>query len=111
MKRKSMPAQYSLCVQSAFIIGTTNEDGTPNFAPITWVSVTNVKGDDYLLVVSMFGTKQTKKNVIRSGKLSVNLVSRDTFSIELTTLDPIIYSGQYHSIGEHLGGIGDFGGK
>lgn len=173
-----------MCVQPAFIIGTKNEDGTHNFAPITWVSVTNEKDSDYLLVVSMYGTKQTKLNVVRTGVLSVNLVStdmlelmdyfgthrardgkkdgiaygvsrgevvdvpvldasrwvyeceavrsvetgesttffcriknvqiderlecEDTFEIDLTKLDPVIYSGMYHSIGKLLGKIGDF---
>ena len=173
-----------MCVQPAFIIGTNNEDGTYNFAPITWVSITNEKDDDYLLVISMFGTKKTKQNVLRTGILSVNLVSTDmlelmdyfgtrhakdgrkdaipykvgkgeaidvpvldasrwvyecevvrsvetgesttffcralnvqideriecsdTFDIDLTKLDPVIYSGMYHSIGKLLGRIGDF---
>ena len=173
-----------MCVQPAFIIGTNNEDGTHNFAPITWVSVTNEKDDDYLLTVSMYGEKTTKRNVIRTGVLSVNLVStdmlelmdyfgthrardgkkdgieygvgrgeavdvpvldasrwvyecevvrsvrtgksttffcriknvqideglecKDTFEIDLTRLDPVIYSGMYHSIGKRLGKIGDF---
>lgn len=173
-----------MCVQPAFIIGTNNEDGTHNFAPITWVSITNEKDDDYLLVISMFGTKKTKQNVLRTGILSVNLVSTDmlelmdyfgtrhakdgrkdaipykvgkgeaidvpvldasrwvyecevvrsvetgesttffcralnvqideriecsdTFDIDLTKLDPVIYSGMYHSIGKLLGRIGDF---
>ena len=158
-----------MCVQPAFIIGTSNEDGSYNFAPITWVSITSENGDDYLLVISMFGTKRTKQNVIRTGKLSVNLVSRDilelmdyfgthraeavdvpvldssrwvyecevdkavetgesttffckiqniqvaedfvcedAFDVDLTKLDPVIYSGMYHSIGELLGRIGDF---
>lgn len=184
MKRKSIGTHFSLCVQPAFIIGTNNPDGSDNFAPITWISVTNEKDDDYLLVVSMFGTKRTKQNVLRTGKLSVNLVSRDmlglmdyfgahhgddgkkdgvpyrvsrgetvdvpvldasrwvyecevaqsvetgesttffcrikniqiaddldfrdTFDVDLTKLDPVIYSGMYHSIGELLGKIGDF---
>ena len=182
--RKSVKPQFSLCVQPAFIIGTSNEDGTSNFAPITWVSVTNERDSDYLLVISMFGTKTTKQNVLRTGKLSVNLVSRDmlalmdyfgtrhakdgqkdhmpyhicrgeavdvpvldesrwvyecevaqsveigssttffcriknvqidqrfscadAFDIDLTQLDPVIYSGMYHSIGKLLGKIGDF---
>lgn len=184
IKRKSIGTHFSMCVQPAFIIGTNNEDGTYNFAPITWVSVTNEKDNDYLLVVSMFGTKRTKQNVIRTGKLSVNLVStdmlelmdyfgthhakddskdkfsynvcrgevlnvpildasrwiyeceviksvdtgesttffckimniqvdenimlRDIFDVDLTKLDPVIYSGMYHSIGKLLGEIGDF---
>ena len=184
IKRKSIGTHFSMCVQPAFIIGTNNGDGTPNFAPITWVSVTNEKGNDYLLTVSMFGTKSTKQNVMRTGLLSVNLVSTDmlvlmdyfgthhaadgaknavsysvsrgemldvpildasrwiyecevvksvqtgesttffcriqniqiderltcadTFDIDLTKLDPVIYSGMYHSIGKYLGKIGDF---
>ena len=184
VKRRSAGTEFSMCVQPAFIIGTNNEDGTHNFAPITWVSVTNEKDSDYLLVVSMFGTKQTKLNVVRTGVLSVNLVStdmlelmdyfgthrardgkkdgiaygvsrgetvdvpvldasrwvyecevvrsvetgesttffcriknvqidrrlvcEDTFDIDLTKLDPVIYSGMYHSIGKRLGKIGDF---
>lgn len=184
IKRKSVGTHFSMCVQPAFIIGTNNPDGTHNFAPITWVSVTCEKGSDYLLVISMFGSKQTEQNVLRTGLLSVNLVSTDmlplmdyfgthhakdgqkdalqypvcrgevldvpvldtsrfvyecevvqsvetgesttffcrihnvqadarldwsdTFEIDLTKLDPVIYSGRYHSIGTCLGQIGDF---
>ncbi|MDE7194139.1 MAG: flavin reductase family protein [Oscillospiraceae bacterium] len=184
VKRKSIGTHFSMCVQPAFIVGTNNEDGTYNFAPITWVSVTSEKEDDYLLTVSMFGTKRTKQNVIRTGILSVNLVSTDmlelmdyfgthhakdgkkdgisydvcrgdavdvpildesrwvyecevvrsvetgesttffcrikniqideqleyvnTFDVNLTELEPVIYSGMYHSIGKLLGKIGDF---
>lgn len=184
VKRKSVGSHFSMCVQPAFIIGTNNEDGSHNFAPITWVSVTNEKDDDYLLVISMFGRKTTRMNVIRTGVLSVNLVSTDmlelmdyfgthhakdgskdqlaysvcrgnvvdvpildasrwiyecevvqttetsesstffcrirnvqiderldcadVFDVDLTKLDPVIYSGMYHSIGKLLGKIGDF---
>ena len=79
-----------MCVQPAFIIGTNNEDGTYNFAPITWVSVTSEKEDDYLLTVSMSGTKRTKQNVIRTGILSVNLVSTDM-------LELMDYFGTHHA--------------
>lgn len=183
-KRRSVDPIYSMCVQPAFIIGTNNEDGTANFAPITWVSVTHEEGDGYLLVISMFGTKMTKKNVLRTGIFSANLVStdmlplmdyfgskhakdgvkndmsykvsrgeivdvpvldesrfvyecevertvetgdsttffcrirniqmdeklvcEDIFDVDLTVLDPVIYSGKYHSIGKMLGNVGDF---
>lgn len=187
VKRTSRGPHFSMCVQPAFIIGTINEDGTHNFAPITWVSVTNEKDEDYLLIISMFGTKRTKQNVVRTGVLSANLVSTDllplmdyfgthhakdgrkdavaygvskgevldvptldasrwvyecevirsvetgestTFfcrirnvqidaqfeyadyrQIDLTKLDPVVYSGMYHSIDKCLGKIGDFGKK
>lgn len=184
IKRRNAEPVYSLCVQPSFIIGTNNEDGTANFAPITWVSVTQEEDSGYLLVISMFGTKMTKQNILRSGIFSANLVSkdmlplmdyfgsrhakdgkkdgmaysvsrgevldvpvldqsrwiyecevsrtmetgnsttffcpirniqiderlvcRDPFDVDLTVLDPVIYSGKYHSLGKLLGCIGDF---
>lgn len=186
MERKSMGSQgHSMCVQPTFIIGTFNEDGTPDFAPITWLSVTCEKDHDFLLVISMYGTKKTKQNVFRNKQLCANLASTDmlglvdyfgsrsckngakdeidygwsksefvnapmldssrwvyecdvvktvntgesdTFfcrivnvqiakdidisqGVDLTDFDPVVYSGHYHSIGSHLGKIGDFLGK
>ncbi len=184
VKRRSVDPVYSMCVQPAFIIGTNDPDGTPDFAPITWVSVTHEEGDGYLLVISMSGRKRTKANVERTGIFSACLVStdmlplmdyfgtrhaadgrkdgipyavsrgrvldvpvldlsrwvyecetersvvtgdsttffcrirniqmderlncRDTFDVDLTLLDPVIYSGKYHSLGRLLGEIGDF---
>ena len=32
----------------------------------------------------------------------------NTFDVNLTELEPVIYSGMYHSIGKLLGKIGDF---
>lgn len=181
MKRKSIGSDHSMCVQPTFLIGTYDEKGNPDFAPITWLSVTN-DGDRYLLVISMFGTKKTKQNVHKTKRLSANLVSTDmlplvdylgsvsghvgtkqemdykvsegevikvptldaskwvyelevvktvtcgasdtffcdiknvqmdeeidiTEGIDLTCFDPVIYSGHYHSIGKHLGKIGDY---
>ena len=184
IRRRSVDPVYSMCVQPSFIIGTNNEDGTDNFAPITWVSVTHEKGDGYLLVISMSGTKMTKRNILRTGIFSANLVStemlplmdyfgsrhaadgkksgmeytvsrgqvldvpvldqsrwvyecevsqkvnigdsttffcpirniqmderlvcKDSFDVDLTVLDPVIYSGKYHSLGKVLGNIGDY---
>ncbi len=183
-ERKSVSPKYSMCVQPSFIIGTNNEDGSANFAPITWVSATHKEGERYLLVISMSGTKRTKQNVLRTGVFSANLVSvdmlplmdyfgskhakdgkkdeiscsvvrgevldvpildesrwvyeceversveigdsvtffcnirniqmdkrlqcRDIFDVDLTLLDPVIYSGKYHRLGKMLGEIGDF---
>lgn len=79
-KRKSIGTNLSMCVQPSFIIGTNNEDGSHNFAPITWVSVTCEK-DDYLIVISIFGTKRTKENIVRTGIFSANLVSVDMLEL------------------------------
>ena len=59
-KRKSVGTHFSMCVQPAFIIGTNNEDFSHNFAPITWISITNEKDDDYLIVISLSGNTVTK---------------------------------------------------
>ena len=66
-----------MCVQPSFIIGTNNEDGSANFVPITWASATHEEGNGYLFVISMSRTKMTKKNVLRTGIFSANLVSTD----------------------------------
>lgn len=79
-KRKSVGNQHSMCVQPAFLIGTYNKNGTANFAPITWVSVT-WKTDHYMLVISMNGSKQTKLNVSENKMLSANLVSTDMLTL------------------------------
>lgn len=184
MTRKSVGADHSMCVQPTFLIGTYDENGNPDFAPITWLSVTHT-GEHCLLVISMFGTKKTKMNVKKTMRLSANLVSTDmlplvdylgstsghdgiknerdyavsegqvvkvptlgaskwvyelevekmvtcgesdtffcnirnvqidgeidiTDGIDLTKFDPVIYSGDFHSIGKHLGKIGDFFGE
>ena len=184
MERINSAKVHSLCVQPTFLIGTYNEDNTPNFCPITWVSVTN-NDSGYLLVVSMNGSKRTKENIGRTDLFSANLVSTDMldlldyfgsrsgkngqkneveysyqdgctlhaptldksrwvyecrvvntvqngetttyfgkmenvqiiselkdadglWGIDLTILDPVIYSGMYHSVDRCLGKIGDF---
>ena len=65
-----------MCVQPIFIIGTYDKNGNPDFAPITWLSVTH-DGEPFLIVISMYGTKKSKMNVKENGQLSANLVSTD----------------------------------
>ena len=45
---------------------------------------------------------------IRNIQVDENLTCEDTFDVDLTVLDPVIYSGRYHSLGSMLGKIGDF---
>ena len=45
---------------------------------------------------------------IRNIQIDERLTCEDTFDVDLTVLDPVIYSGRYHSIGKMLGKIGDF---
>ena len=45
---------------------------------------------------------------IRNIQMDENLVCEDIFDVDLTVLDPVIYSGRYYSLGKMLGKIGDF---
>lgn len=183
MKRKNIGCRHAMPVQPTYIIGTKNEDGTPDFAPITWVSQTYFDDEEPWLVISMWGNKKTKLNTQRTSQLTVNMVTpdmlqltdyfgsvsakageknalpyaystapfadaptldqspwvceckvmqsvktgkSDTFfckvlnvqikedfevaewGVDLTKLNPVVYSGHYQSVGEYLGTIGDF---
>ena len=44
---------------------------------------------------------------IRNIQMDERLECEDIFDIDLTVLDPVIYSGKYHSIGKLLGKIGE----
>lgn len=80
MRTNSTTEGASLIVQPTFLIGTYNEDESPNFAPITWICA-SWNTDHYLFVINMDGEKQTKRNVARTGLLSANLVSRDMLAL------------------------------
>ena len=45
---------------------------------------------------------------IRNIQIDERLTPKDIFDIDLSVLDPVIYSGKYHGLGKLLGNIGDF---
>lgn len=61
--------------QQLFLIGTYNEDGKENFAPISWINYT--WGQPSCLIISMNGEKQTKQNFERTRQLSATVVTPD----------------------------------
>lgn len=64
--------------QQLFLIGTYNEDGSPNFAPISWVSFT--WGPPACLIISISGKvrkKRTAQNIERTGLVSATVVTPD----------------------------------
>ena len=64
--------------QQLFLIGTYNDDGKANFAPISWISFTG--GPPCCLVISINGAirkKQTVINIERTGILSATVVTPD----------------------------------
>ena len=46
--------------------------------------------------------------LIKNIQMDEKLSPKDIFDIDLTVLDPVVYSGRYHSLGKMLGKIGDF---
>ena len=60
MKENQIPAiPPTPCVQPCFLIGTYNEDGQPDFAPITWLSKTCEGEDDLLIITADHGNDPT----------------------------------------------------
>ena len=45
---------------------------------------------------------------IRNVQMDERMNCENVFDVDLTLLDPVIYSGKYHSLGKLLGNIGDF---
>ena len=80
MKRVNSGEGYVTHIQPVFLIGTYNEDGSPNFCPITWVTSSH-DGPQALMVISMNGAKKTKDNIARTKLLSANLVSVDMLEL------------------------------
>lgn len=48
---------------------------------------------------------------IRNIQADESFTGKDAFDVDLTKLEPVIYSGMYHSLGDLLGKIGDFSGR
>ncbi len=100
-KRRSVDPKYSMCVQPSFIIGTNNED-VPVLNESRWVYECEVAR------TVETGDSTTFFCHIRNIQMDERLTCEDIFDIDFTVLDPVIYSGKYHSIGKTLGKIGDF---
>ena len=45
---------------------------------------------------------------VKNIQLDARVTCSGTFDVDLTQLDPVVYSGKYHSVGRLLGCIGDF---
>lgn len=69
------PEEACFFTQQVYLIGTADADGSPRFAPISWVSYS--WGSPACLVISIYGTKRTKKNIARTGQLTAAVVTED----------------------------------
>lgn len=75
MDKISIQPEWVFSPQPMYIIGTRNEDGTPNFCIITWLGFSFDNAPCLMMTVG--GTKLTKTNILREKKFSANLITED----------------------------------
>jgi len=75
MKRIDMEPDFIFSPQPMYIIGTRNEDGTPNFCIITWIGFSFDKTPHLMMTIG--GSKRTKTNILRERAFSANLITED----------------------------------
>lgn len=76
MEKISIKPDWVFSPQPMYIIGTRNEDGTPNFCVITWIGFSYDKTPH--LMMSIGGSKRTKTNILREKKFSAHMITEDT---------------------------------
>lgn len=75
IEKISIKPHWVFSPQPMYIIGTRNENGTPNFCIITWIGFSFDKTPH--LMMSVGGSKQTKTNIFREGKFSAHMITED----------------------------------
>ncbi len=75
MKKLDMQPDWVFSPQPMYMIGTKNEDGTPNFCVITWLGFSFDKTPHLMMTIG--GPKRTKTNILRDGRFSANMVTQD----------------------------------
>ena len=75
MDKISISPEWVFSPQPMYIIGTKNEDGTPNFCIITWLGFSFDNCPHLMMTVG--GSKLTKTNIIREQKFSANQITED----------------------------------
>ncbi len=75
MDKINMKPAWVFSPQPMYLIGTKNEDDTPNFCIITWLGFSFDNGPHLMLTIG--GSKQTKTNIMREQSFSANLISTD----------------------------------
>lgn len=76
MGKINLKPDWVFSPQPMYIIGSKNEDSTPNFCVITWLGFS--LDDTPHLMMTIGGSKRTKTNILRERKFSANLITEDT---------------------------------
>lgn len=75
MEKISIVPDWVFSPQPMYMIGTKNEDGTPNFCIITWIGFSFDHGPHLMMTIG--GSKRTKSNILRTNKFSANMITED----------------------------------
>jgi len=75
VEKISISPEWVFSPQPMYIIGTKNEDETPNFCIITWLGF-SYDGSPHLMM-TVGGSKLTKTNILRESKFSANMITED----------------------------------
>lgn len=75
LKRISIKPDFVFSPQPMYIIGTKNEDGTPNFCIITWLGFSFDQTPHLMMTIG--GSKLTKENILREGRFSAGMITED----------------------------------
>lgn len=75
MKRIDIAPDFVFNPQPMYMIGTKNEDGTPNFCIITWIGFSFDKTPHLMMTIG--ASKRTKTNILRERAFSANLITED----------------------------------
>lgn len=75
MNKIDLQPDFVFSPQPMYMIGTYNQDSTPNFCIITWLGFSADNGP--CLMMSIGGSKLTKTNIFREGRFSANLITED----------------------------------
>lgn len=75
MEKVNMKPDMVFSPQPMYIIGTKNQNGTPDFCIITWLGFTYDKTPHIMMTIG--GSKLTKTNILRDKKFSANMITED----------------------------------
>ena len=75
MNRIDIQPDFVFHPQPMYLIGAKDEDGTPNFCIITWISFSFDKTPHLMMTIG--GSKRTKTNILREKAFSANLITED----------------------------------
>ena len=76
MEKMNIKPDWVFSPQPMYIIGTKNENGTPNFCIITWIGFSFDKTPHLMMTIG--GSKLTKTNILQNKKFSAHMITEDT---------------------------------